>query len=398
MANERAAAGFDGDRGLALFPDVEARPPFGRLVDASPLFEDPLLRELLESRPVQRLRGIGFLGAVDRMQSRNRHSRYDHSIGVARLALLYARIRDLSPHDTRLLAVAGLLHDVGHGPLSHTLEPLFGSRFGVSHHDVGFQVIRGESLLGRDIPEALARHGVDPDEAIAMIDGSHRGPHAFLFASPINLDTIEGITRCRFLFQKERSVVVSAEAIVQAIAENDTLPTQLLDSFWQLKHQMYNSVIHSPVGLLYDGLAQAIAVHDADGFTPKDVLKDEGQLRRSKRKLFVFLDWARQFPAMLRRVLPTSILSHEIRAPARTFECNTSIELNRSSDLFARYTQTATFRGVTIDDLLPAENPPKCPYQLRREEFSMSASAALIAASRRCDEQLWIDSAVLRTS
>ena len=96
MANGRPAAAFDGDGELALFPDVEARPPFGRLVDASPLFEDPLLRDLLESRPVQRLRRIGFLGAVDRMQSRNRHSRYDHSIGVARLALLYARIRDLS--------------------------------------------------------------------------------------------------------------------------------------------------------------------------------------------------------------------------------------------------------------------------------------------------------------
>ena len=107
MANGRLAAASEGGRGLPLFPNVEALSPFGRLVDTLSLFEDPLLGGLIESRPVQRLRRIGFLGAVDRMQSRNRHNRYDHSVGVARLALLYARKRDLSQRDTRLLAVAG---------------------------------------------------------------------------------------------------------------------------------------------------------------------------------------------------------------------------------------------------------------------------------------------------
>ena len=398
MASGRLAAPFDGGRGLPLFPNVEARPPFGRLVDASPLFEDPLLRELLESRPVRRLRRIGFLGAVDRLRSRYRHNRYDHSVGVARLALLYAGERELSPHDSRLLSVAGLLHDVGHGPLSHTLEPIFMSRFGICHHKAGFQIIRGESALGPEIPEMLVRHGVDPDEVIAMIDGTHHGRHAFLFSSPVNLDTIEGITRCRSFFMRRKSVVVSAEAIVQAIAERDTLPTQLLDSFWLLKHQMYNSILHHPMGLLYDGLAQAIAKHDIDAFTPRDFLKDEKQLRRSKPRLFALLDWARRFPATLRRALPASILSHEITAPTRTFSCNASAALKTSMDLVVRYTQTATSHRVAIDDLLPAENPPECPYHVRPEEFSRSTRAALTGALRRCDKQLWIDLAMLRTS
>jgi len=352
MANGRLRAASGGCR-LPLFPDVETCPPFGRLVDASSLFEDPLLGELLESRPVKRLRRIGFLGAVDRMQSRNRHNRYDHSVGVARLALLYARKRELSQHDTRLLAVAGLLHDVGHGPLSHTLEPVFRSRFGISHHKIGFQIIRGASALGPEIPEVLARYGLDPDEVVAMISGAHTGRHAFLFSSPINFDTIEGITRCRSVFMKDPAVVVSAEALVHAIAATDTLPTQVLDSFWLLKDNIYNSIIHHRMGLLYDGLAQAIAAHDTGGFAPKDFLKDEKQLRRSKPRLFAFLDWVRQSPARLRKALPASILSHEIAATTRTFECNTSMELKTPIDLFGRYTQMLTFRRVPIDDLLP---------------------------------------------
>lgn len=398
MANGRLAAVSDGGRGLPLFANVEGLSRFGRLADTSSQFEDPLLRELIESRPVQRLQRIGFLGAIDRMQSRNRHNRYDHSVGVARLALLYARKRNLSQHDTRLLAVAGLLHDVGHGPLSHTLEPVFRSRFGISHHEAGFQIIRGESSLGREIPEVLARHGFDPDEVIAMIEGIHHGRHAFLFSSPINLDTIEGITRCRAFFLKRRSVFVSAEGIVRALAERDTPPTHALDSFWQLKHQMYNMVIHHPIGLLYDGLAQAIVAQDIDEFAPNDFLKDEEQLRRSKPRVFNILDRARRSPAALRKVLPAAILSHPVEAPTRTFDCNRSVELRTPIDLVPRYVQSGTIRRVPIDDLLPAENPTQCRYQVRQEEFSMSARTAPTAASKTCANQPWSGLAMLQSS
>ena len=134
MASTARSGDAAGRGSLPLFPDMEAASPFRRPVDTRSLFQDPLLRQLIGSRPVQRLRRIGFLGAVDRIQSRNWYTRHDHSVGVARLALLYAKSRSLSQHDTRVLAVAGLLHDVGHGPLSHTLEPIFKDRFGISHH------------------------------------------------------------------------------------------------------------------------------------------------------------------------------------------------------------------------------------------------------------------------
>ena len=369
MASEGLAANADGGSGLPLFPDIEASSSFGRPVGTPSLFEDPLLQALIGSRPVQRLRRIGFLGAVDRIQSRNRHNRHDHSVAVARLALLYARSQNLSLHDTRVLAVAGLLHDVGHGPLSHTLEPIFKSRFGISHHKAGFEIIRGESPLGQEIPEVLTRHGIDPDEVNAMIDGTHHGRHAFVFSSPINFDTLEGVTRCRAFFLRTKLEIISAGGIVRAIADADTLPTQALDSFWLLKHQMYNLAIHHPVGLLYDGLAQAVVTQDVDGVAPSDFIKDEEQLRRSKRILFKFLDWARRSPGTLRKKIPDSILSHEIDAPTRTFSCNTSVELKRSTDLHLRYIQKATFRRVTINDLLPEEDPTHCRYPMMQGEF-----------------------------
>ena len=84
-----ASTGFsvdaDAGRAVPLFPDMEPPTCSRWPAKAAFLFGDPLLQQLIESRPVQRLRRIGFLGAVDRSQSsqsRNRHNRFDHSISV----------------------------------------------------------------------------------------------------------------------------------------------------------------------------------------------------------------------------------------------------------------------------------------------------------------------------
>jgi HD superfamily phosphohydrolase len=93
---------------------------------------DPLFAELVATPAFQRLKSIRFLGGIDYLlvrvpngANRNiRYTRYQHSLGVARLALLYGNQRGLSFSERRILYVAALLHDVGHAPLSHSLEPV----------------------------------------------------------------------------------------------------------------------------------------------------------------------------------------------------------------------------------------------------------------------------------
>ena len=359
--------------GFSLPLDIEVPSPLGRPGATPSLFEDTLLRQLIESRPVQRLQRIGFLGAIDRIKSRFRHNRYRHSVRVAWLALLYAKSRNLSQHDTRVLAAAGLLHDVGHGPLSHTLEPIFQERFGISHHKAGVQIIRGESSLGREIPEVLASHGLDPDEVNAMIGGTHNGRHASLFSSPINLDTIEGVTRCFSFFQRRKPKAMSAARIVQEIAETDTPPTRTLDFFWWLKDQMYNSIIHNPARLVYDGLAQAVVTRDIDDFEPSDFLKDEKQLRRTKQGLFTLLDDARKSISKLREALPDSILNYEVVVPTRRFVRKASFKPKKLTDLRCRYSQGKTLRRVPVGSLLLSEDSTKCHYPIPPEQFSLTA-------------------------
>ena len=59
------------------------------------LLHTQLYRDVIDSSAFQRLRDIRFLGAIDYTfqpnQYQKRHTRYEHSLGVAELALAYAK-------------------------------------------------------------------------------------------------------------------------------------------------------------------------------------------------------------------------------------------------------------------------------------------------------------------
>jgi HD superfamily phosphohydrolase len=99
--------------------------------DENRILGDKIALALLHTKPMQRLGRIGFLGAIDyikkgsgRAPYRRRHNRLEHSIGVAKLAESYADLVGMQKQDRNEVVAAALLHDVGHGPLSHTLEPV----------------------------------------------------------------------------------------------------------------------------------------------------------------------------------------------------------------------------------------------------------------------------------
>lgn len=88
---------------------------------------------VIDSLPFQRLRKIKQLGNVHLVFPGAIHNRFSHSIGVMHLAgkmfdALFSSaderlLRDEKVIELRIIVrLAGLLHDVGHGPFSHTFE------------------------------------------------------------------------------------------------------------------------------------------------------------------------------------------------------------------------------------------------------------------------------------
>lgn len=317
----------------------------------------PIFHALISTDAVQRLKHVGFLGAIEFLKygngdepHRHRHNRFDHSVGVAALAYMYARERELNEHSTNILVAAALLHDVGHGPLSHTLEPVFSDRFGLSHHAVGNSIIQGRNAIGRSVKETLCQHKTEPDEIIALLEGKSTNRDSFLFDGPMNLDTFEGITRSRY-FATSWSASPPAFLIVQALAK-DALAVSVLDSFWELKDAVYRLLIHSRMGAAMDAVSQAYMRQHISTFRPDDFYRDERQLRRRHPALFSILRSARSIYAFMRN-LPGRLLDQTIELKERRFYVDTSINVLNPNDFRKRYRQTRTTSQLALADILP---------------------------------------------
>lgn len=95
--------------------------------------EDAIVSRLLATREVQRLRRIRQLGLTSLAFPGAEHTRFAHAIGAAHVMQLFlARLRQIdrelpfwqrvTSERARDAIAAALLHDVGHGPLSHLFE------------------------------------------------------------------------------------------------------------------------------------------------------------------------------------------------------------------------------------------------------------------------------------
>jgi uncharacterized protein len=78
--------------------------------------------DVLGSRILQRLRGIRQLAFEHLVYPGAHHTRFEHSLGVCHIAGLLAQQLLPEKEDQRLVRLAALLHDIGHGPFSHVSE------------------------------------------------------------------------------------------------------------------------------------------------------------------------------------------------------------------------------------------------------------------------------------
>lgn len=127
------------------------------------VYPDDLEWLLIQSRPVQRLKGIKQLGLVDMVYPGANHTRFEHSIGTMHMAGLIASHLGFEPSDVRKVRMAGLLHDLGHSALSHAVEGVLGRNPDIQPLVAGRQISRHEEFT-HDI---IAHHPFG-DEAFSL--------------------------------------------------------------------------------------------------------------------------------------------------------------------------------------------------------------------------------------
>jgi HD superfamily phosphohydrolase len=302
--------------------------------------DDAIFSELVASRAFRRLQHVRFLGGIDYLLVRSpngatgniRHTRYQHSLGVARLAVIYSMKRDLPFLDRRLVCVAALLHDIGHAPLSHSLEPVFQEHFGVDHHLATEHIITGKEPLGHEVYKTLRRYKIDVERLLAIISGTEVTYDAF-FGGPINFDTIEGILRT-LTYAKRQSKVLSPELVAEAaLRRSSDKDRAIVDDFWLCKDKVYRYVINSRIGVLADFACQLFMRRHLKLLTRKDYFFTEAQIFRKLRGLHQLLT-STSFEAQV-----TIALKEKLVYKARRFFIDPDADFFERKDS-TRYRQT----------------------------------------------------------
>ena len=156
--------------------------------------EEKMVMELIDSSPFQRLRRIKQLGPAYLTFHSAESSRFTHSLGVfhlARRAINHLSTFDYQLNDHKfLLYGAALLHDIGHGPLSHTSEEIFK----INHEYWTSKLIKSN----QEISSILNKYGKENAKAISDLIQFRKGPKQSiisLISSQLDCDRLDYLMR-----------------------------------------------------------------------------------------------------------------------------------------------------------------------------------------------------------
>ena len=117
-------------------------------------------QQIIDTPVFQRLRRIKQLSGAHLTYPGAQHTRFEHSLCVMHIASMAGtslQSKGITTKDDIVnLRLAGLLHDIGHGPFSHLFEEVLQRKKKDSHEQIGKQII-----LKTEIGDIISKNGLD---------------------------------------------------------------------------------------------------------------------------------------------------------------------------------------------------------------------------------------------
>jgi len=261
--------------------------------------------EVVDTLPLQRLRRIKQLPGSEYVYPGAMNTRFEHSLGVMHLAGLMGRkIAEHSGDDViPLLRMSGLLHDVGHGPFSHSFEPLLNSVIGMSHEEMSAFLIRET-----EISDILGRNGMDVGDITELIEGVHpRRSLSRIINSSVDADKMDYTVRDSYHTGAGYSVDIHRIALnsmevggdlvinMRALEAVESLLMARLLSFRTVYYHKTSRAVQLMLEMAMRSISHKLALEEVlgdpqaylelDDYTMWEVLKREEESREIMRRL-----------------------------------------------------------------------------------------------------------------
>jgi HD superfamily phosphohydrolase len=181
---------------------LDARSGLIRIPPETDIPLTPRVRQLIDTSAFRRLSRISQLGLVSLVYPAAHHSRFEHSLGVYRTALLYLQqlahderfAAVVSAHDAELFIVTALLHDIGHWPFCHPLEDIHHSKV-PRHEDLASEILHSDEVA--DV--LVSGWKLDPSHVTALLRGDNKSETSRVLSSllsgPIDVDKMDYLDR-----------------------------------------------------------------------------------------------------------------------------------------------------------------------------------------------------------
>ncbi len=212
---------------------------------------DKVIWDLIATSEFQRLRRIKQLGTTFVTFHGAEHSRFNHSLGV--YEIIRRMIDDIfvdrpnwNGNERLLCLCAALLHDLGHGPFSHSFEKVFH----LDHEDFTQAIILGDT----EVNSVLKKVGADfPKKVAEVIAKTYENKLVVsMISSQIDADRMDYLQRDAYYtgvsyghFDMERILRVMRPQEDQVVIKSSGM--HAVEDYIMSRYQMYWQVYFHPV-------------------------------------------------------------------------------------------------------------------------------------------------------
>ena len=225
---------------------------------------------VIDSPIFQRLRRIRQLAGAHLVYPSAQHSRFEHSLGVSHLAGNAGEVlKDkgiLNADDIANLRLAGLLHDIGHGPFSHLFEEVLQKKKKISHEEIGKRLI-----LETEIGDSLSKSGFNKKFLAQLALGKSK--HQFMneiISGGLSADMMDYLPRDGYFTGAEHAKI-DFKRIIQSLDVYEkklSLDRSALYSFESMmisRYQMFKAVyFHKTVRAAEVMLLESMSLADSE--------------------------------------------------------------------------------------------------------------------------------------